>query len=167
MPNLPARWPCLALLLATTLHPAIARETPSHCGVNETIVFSCQTGERIVSLCASRDIGEGRGQLTYRFGRAGRVEMLFPPVAMNPQQAFTYQVLPKGDSVRFSNEGVTYVLFSEIRPGTGDVEGVVVARPGRKPNLLTCRNGALGPEGWGPVYKAKLPRDQTDFEIPR
>lgn len=167
MPKPPVRWSFLVFLLAATCHPAVARETPSHCGVHETAVFSCQTGERLASLCASRDIGEGRGQLSYRFGREGRVEMIFPPVAMNPQQAFSYQLLPKGDSVRFTHEVVTYVLFSEMRPGTGDVEGVVVARPGRKPHLLTCRNGALGPEGWGPVYKAKLPRDPSGFEIPR
>lgn len=167
MPKPPVRWPFLALLLVSACPPAVARETPNHCGVNERVVFSCQTGERLASLCASRDLGEGRGQLTYRFGREGRVEMIFPPVAMNPQQAFAYQLLPKGDSVRFTHEGVTYVLFSETRPGTGDVEGVVVARPGRKPNLLICRNGALGPEGWAPVYKAKLPRVEAGFDIPR
>lgn len=61
------------------------------------VVFSCQIGERVASLCASSDLAEAQGWLTYRFGRINRVELAYPSANTKPQQAFTYHVLPKGD----------------------------------------------------------------------
>ncbi len=145
---------------------AAVQGSPSHCGMDETTVFSCSIGQKVASLCASDDIGPSSGRLRYAFGRMGKPELVYPAAGTDPRKAFTYGLLTKGDYVRFKIAGVTYVVFSHMRPDIGDFEGVAVARPGRPTVTLACRDGALGQIGWQPVYKATLPRDVELFDVP-
>src|SRR5262249_48314125 len=48
--------------------------TPTHCAINEQVVFSCATDNKVVSVCASSDLA-----LSYRFGPPGRPEISYPP----------------------------------------------------------------------------------------
>jgi hypothetical protein len=140
--------------------------SPSHCERDETTVFSCSIGRKVVSLCASDDIGPSNGRVRYAFGRMGKPELLYPAAGTDPRAAFSYGLMAKGDYVRFMVGKVSYVVFSHTQPDVGDVEGVVVTRPGRAPVTLICKDGALGQVGWQPIYKAKLPRDQEGFDGP-
>lgn len=54
----------------------------SHCTQDEKIVFSCNTGKKIVSVCASQDISPNSGYLQYRFGKLSSPEAIIPS---NPQ----------------------------------------------------------------------------------
>ncbi len=129
-------------------------------------MFSCSIGRKVASLCASSDIGPSSGRIRYAFGAMGKPELVYPAMGTDPRKAFSYGLLAKGDYVRFQNGGVSYVVFSYMQPGIGDVDGVVVTRPGRPPVTLACRDGGLGQTGWQPVYKAKLPQDETGFFVP-
>ncbi|MDX9742240.1 MAG: hypothetical protein RBT59_00295 [Arcobacteraceae bacterium] len=74
----------------TTLPPEPVATTPtttqntqiSHCSEDERIVFSCNTGKKVVSVCASQDISPNSGYLQYRFGKLGSPEAIIPS---NPQ----------------------------------------------------------------------------------
>ena len=138
----------------------------SHCSKEEEVVFSCGIGSKIVSLCASKDISDTQGSLTYTFGKIGNPELRYPAAGTDPRAAFIYHLLPRGDYVRFTNRGATYVLFSAFGPEIGDYEGLVVQPEGKDPIRLNCKGPALGPHGWAPVYKAKLPEDAEEYEIP-
>lgn len=51
----------------------------THCAAGETDVFSCKLKKgKIVSLCASADLGKQAGYLQYRFGPASNVEVAIP-----------------------------------------------------------------------------------------
>ena len=42
-------------------------------------IFSCGTGAKVVSVCAAGELSAGAGSLNYRFGPAGKPEMIYPP----------------------------------------------------------------------------------------
>lgn len=57
-------------------------ETATHCTSNERTLFSCATKKnKIVSICASKDLSPNSGYMQYRFGKLGKVEMTMPQVA--------------------------------------------------------------------------------------
>ncbi len=158
-----SRYACAAFIASLGVcTSAIAgpKSYPSHCDVGETTVFSCSIGRKVASLCASDDIGPSSGRLRYAFGAMGKPELVYPRADTDPRKAFSYGLLAKGDYVRFQSGSISYVIFSHTRPDIGDDEGVVVFRPGRRPVTLGCKDGALGRDGWQPVYKAKLPQDE-------
>lgn len=63
----------LILVCVTSINAA-----PSHCNANENIIFSCQMGKKVVSVCSSKNIGSKTGYLQYRFGKIGSPEALIP-----------------------------------------------------------------------------------------
>lgn len=57
-------------------------ETATHCTSNERTLFSCATKKnKIVSICASKDLSPNSGYMQYRFGKDGKVEMEVPQAA--------------------------------------------------------------------------------------
>jgi hypothetical protein len=154
------------LALSSVAVAATVLAGESHCADNEEVVFSCGIGSKVVSLCASKDISETQGSLTYTFGKIGKPELRYPTAGTDPRAAFSYHLLPRGDYVRFTNGGATYVLFSAFGLGVGDYEGLVVQPESKDPIRLNCKDPALGSHGWAPVYKAKLPEDAEEFGLP-
>lgn len=150
---------------------AAADGRPSLCRGGEVAVFSCATGGKIVSLCASADLAPDRGSLTYRFGRKGALELVHPDPPRPPGSAFSAAVVgdagSAGDIVRFSRGDATYTLYSLTVKGQGDRDGLVVTQGGRRTDLR-CRDFALGDQAWAPVYRAKLPRaEPAELDLPR
>ncbi len=132
-------------------------------------MFSCAVGSRIVSLCASADIGPGSGTLVYRFGRKGALELVHPDPPRPPGAAFSAAVVgdagSAGDIVRFSRGDVTYTLYSVMVRGQDERNGVLVTQAGQRRAALKCRDFPLGKDAWGLMYRAKLPRaEPTDFD---
>lgn len=152
----------LVLSLLPAALPALADTRQSLCLAGEAAVFSCAIGGKIASLCASAGIGPGRGELTYRFGRKGAVELTHPAAPLPPDQAFSAAVVGDagavGDILRFSRGEIGYTLYSIIVKGRGEREGVLVTRNGSRLADLPCKGSALGDEGWQRVYRAKLPK---------
>lgn len=143
---------------------AVAAEDrrPTLCLPAEAAVFSCAVGSRIVSLCASADIGPGQGALVYRFGRKGALELVHPDPSRPPGSAFSTAVVgdagSAGDIVRFSRGDATYTLYSVMVKGQGERNGVLVTQVGRRRAELKCKDFPLGNDAWRLVYRAKLPR---------
>ncbi|MDP2077957.1 MAG: hypothetical protein Q8J85_07890 [Sulfuricurvum sp.] len=68
----------VAISIAFTIANTQLVASTSHCNANENVVFSCNTGKKVVSVCASKNIGPKTGYLQYRFGKIGSPEALIP-----------------------------------------------------------------------------------------
>lgn len=114
----------------------VSAETPSHCGNEEEIIFSCQIREssKILSLCASKDLSDTSGYLQYRFGRLNKVEFAFPHELKQSQKKFLYRHYFRYQvdrtEISFENHGHEYTIYSYYEgdgPGTPiQEEGVQV-----------------------------------------
>jgi hypothetical protein len=125
------------------------------CHDDEQVLFSCpvQGGTKTVSLCGSRDLTDKAGYLQYRFGRAGNLELEFPPQRRETWRMFRYSHYFRYQvdrmAVRFDNNGFTYTLFDSYE---GDTEpkvrqqGVQITLPekGRKDIIILCHATAVG-----------------------
>lgn len=152
----------IALAAAFACGSALADTRPSLCRSSEMAIFSCATGGKIASLCASADLGPSQGSLAYRFGRKGGIELKHPEARALPDQAFSTAVIGDagfaGDIVRFSRGETRYTLYSIIVKGQGERDGILVSRGGRRLAELKCEDSALGADAWKLLYRAKLPK---------
>ena len=138
-----------AALVALTA-PAGAAET-TLCGTDETVVFSCHVGKKIVSLC--RPAAEEKS-LVYRFGAAGRPELVFPESDRADGQGFTRSEAVRfgggSTSVSFQRGEYRYSVYSQVGRGEGpertpEIEdGVLVLRDGKPLRRLICDDGGEG-----------------------
>ncbi len=156
-----------------------AQTKGSWCTTSETVVFSCKTGGKTVSVCSSAGASTRKGTLQYRFGKVGPAEppeVAVPAGETLPQQAATGTSVPfaggGGIWLRFRKGDYAYVVYS----GTGrwgpkgevqDKQGVVVERSGKSIAHLRC---ATEPEGQlSPDWLDSLgirTRDNEDFLFP-
>ena len=168
----------LATLAALAVAPpAAAAEPVTHCKATETIVFSCSTGSRILSICASKDLSKNSGYMQYRYGPAGKPELVFPELPRHPAGVFTPGTLTfsggGGTYLKFAKPPYTYTVFSAIgnfgRNGKATVEGVAIAKGEAEFANIPCRSGANDVAGeLGPDFfeKAGLKAPESDFDIP-
>ncbi|MEY3881179.1 MAG: hypothetical protein RIQ94_1975 [Pseudomonadota bacterium] len=154
------------------LFSSAAIATESHCNAQEQVVFSCSTGTKLVSVCASKDLSATRGYLQYRFGVSSKPELLFP--------SSTQTILPRtniqartlmfagggGGYLRFINGHYNYIVYSAIGQGWGAKDGIAVEKDGKVMANLLCKEvpvSILSEDFFG---KAGLSNDQKEFELP-
>jgi len=58
----------------------IAQEGQSQCSQDEQVLFSCtlKKTQKVISLCASKDLSANSGYLQYRFGPLKKIELAIP-----------------------------------------------------------------------------------------
>jgi len=169
---------CALTLAGVTASATLARAAaPTLCRPGETVVFSCPTGTRTASVCASAGLSASGGEMQYRFGRANAVELAFPAPGTRPADAFTTGTLMfaggGGAWLRFETGGYRYTVFDAIgKWGRGGaplgVAGVAVQKDGKEIANVRCTadpSGELGPDFFARAgLKAAGP--DADFEIP-
>lgn len=160
--------------------PRAAPASPqtSFCTPMEEVVFACQTGTKLVSVCASRDVAPGQGYLQYRFGKPDSrdpLEMIHPEGEIAPSRAATGENVPfaggGGAWLRFRKGDTAYVVYSGIgkwgpKGETMEKEGLVVERGNKTLASLPCTGplrGELGPD-W--FEKAGVSARGEDFLFP-
>ena len=173
---------CLQLALLMPLlggSPSVRAQTApprtSFCTSSESVVFACRTGAKMVSVCASKDAGPGRGYLQYRFGRpdsADPVELALPEAKALPTKAAnggseSYSG-GGGAWLRFSKGNVAYTVYSGIGnwgpKGEKRIkEGLLVERGGKQVANLAC-TGKLESE-LGPDWFEKMGVERADQEF--
>jgi hypothetical protein len=144
--GLSAKFSLLLMMAGAAPLPGAAAVT--HCKANETIVFSCSTGSRILSICASRDLSKNAGYMQYRYGQAGKPELVFPEMPRHPAGLFTPGTLSfsggGGAYLKFSKPPYAYTIFSAIgnwgRSGKATAQG--------SPSRRTGRNSPTSPAAW-------------------
>lgn len=175
-----------APLAGTTTTPAAppsAQTSPgqaSFCTSQEVIVFSCRTGAKMVSVCASKDASPTKGYVQYRFGKPDSsepLELTLPEGQMPPPRAATGEAVPfaggGGAWMRFAKGPVAYTVYSGIgnwgpRGEKREKAGLAVERAGKHVAVLRCNNpsavrGLLGPD-W--FEKVGLKPGNLDFDFP-
>ncbi len=155
MPSLsPIRTVCVLLAALGTGISVVQAAPASHCAADEEVVFSCrlQKSAKLVSLCASKNLlnKPQDGRLTYRFGKPGAVELVFPQqTAASPQQFLLFHYFRPGldtTEVSFANNGFSYALYQHFEAESGgrnmQESGVRVASTDAAPNgtdiTLSC-----------------------------
>lgn len=134
----------LALLAAMTMALAaqVQAGTVGHCLDGEEALFSCQIKgkTKVLSVCASDDLGPGRGSIQYRFGEPGQIEMTYPVDKKGSRDAFRMSSYSRSmvsyTSLSFENKGVGYVVYDDYNGEEGRDEyasGVkVILQDGRE-----------------------------------
>ncbi len=158
--------------------PAQSGVQKSFCTPQETVVFSCRTGEKMVSACASQDAGRNQGSLQYRFGKpdsSEALEMSLPAGRTIPSRAATGSTLSfsggGGAWLRFRNGQTAYTLYTGIgkwgpKGATQEKQGLAVERGGKLVANLKCNArpvSLLGPD-W--FEKVGVKDAGEDFDIP-
>ena len=142
-------------------------------------MYSCKTGAKTVSVCASAGASKQKGYLQYRFGKTGpgeAAEVALPAGEVVPQQAATGVSVPfaggGGSWLRFRKGEYSYVVYSGIglwgpKGEIQEKQGVVVERNGKSIAHLRCAaepDGQLGPD-WLESLGIRT-RDNEDFLFP-
>lgn len=128
----------VALVGGASAEPASTRpvrsDAASHCRPGERVVYTCQFGKKLGSVCL------GRQSLYYRFGPKGRTELDISSlpdwsnihIGGNRSQAGLNQ-----NHIRFTNRGTHYVVHA-------GVTGQLNERPGVRISGITVLGGETG-----------------------
>lgn len=158
----------VAINLAWISQLAAAADT--HCTKEESVIFSCKTGQKIVSICATKSISTSSEYPQYRFGRKGSPEMIFPIEKQQSNadiQANTLRFSGGGGAyIRFSTGQYAYVVYTAIGRGWGEKAGIVVEKDHKLQAKLTCKKPVLSELGPDFFQQAGLAEDQRGFELP-
>jgi hypothetical protein len=103
----------VATLVALTLANTQLFASNSHCNASENVVFSCNTGKKVVSICASKAINAKSGYVQYKFGKLGTPEALIPAKPESFRQSVSAFYLNMGGSaeakgIEFTNGNLLY-----------------------------------------------------------
>ena len=150
-----------ARVIETAAGAKPAATQKSFCSASEVVIFSCHTGTRMVSVCASRDAGLNKGYLQYRFGKfdsSEPLEIVLPEGRIAPAKAAIGEVVSfaggGGTWLRFTKATATYTVYSGIgnwgpKGEKQTKEGLVVERAGKPVASLKCLDlttSLLGPD---------------------
>jgi hypothetical protein len=146
--------------------PAIAN---THCSPQEKVIFSCSTGKKIVSVCASTKLTSSSGYVQYRFGLKGTPELQYPELTSPPSQFVT------GGTLTFSGGGGAYMRFAKgsygyvVYTGIGkdwEKSGIAIENNGKVEASLVCEKEPISELGPDFFTKFGILEDQRGFEIP-
>lgn len=143
--------------------------TPSHCAPDEKVIFSCGTGAKIVSVCASGDLSAGMGSLSYRFGPPGHPEMTYPPPGpwRDVTRSGTWMFSGGGGAwLAFHRETFRYIVYTAIGRGWGEKAGIAVEQNGKRLMNLACRGKPVSELGPDFFSESGIPDDDTPFDLP-
>jgi len=157
---------------------AIATALPLHapaadvgaCVPPQRAVFSCSTGTKTIAVCASQDLAASSGQLQYRFGRPGAIELGYPPAGADWRtftRAGTLAFSGGGGAfIAFTNAPYRYVVYSAVGKGWGSKAGVVVEKGGKRIARLPCKGEATSELGPDLFTNAGIAEAEDAFELP-
>lgn len=129
----------LACLACAPLSPAVAQVEQSLCSAEEKVLFACATKERLLSICAARDLSPKAGYVQFRYGYPGSKEMIAWPEARYPRQDVTkgnvYLFGKLGTYMRFTMDQTSFVVFSV----GGKRSGLVIEQNNVIEKKIICR----------------------------
>jgi hypothetical protein len=133
----------LLLTLILLISTACAEVKTSNCDKKEEILFSCSTGKKIISFCASpKDFRPA--YLEYRFGTPKMIELSYKVVEHDSVNKFSRaEVLGASSSsteIWFENNGVNYVLGDPVK---GDA-ALEIVKQKKIITRLVCKKDFLG-----------------------
>lgn len=161
-----------ASLIIGTLaaQPGLADPKSGHCSSGDWVIFSCDTGKKTVSVCASPDLSARDGWVEYRFGPIGAPELVVPATRSHPRdgvQVGTWSFSGGGGAfMQFSNAPYAYAVYTAIGKGWGETSGVAVLKNGKRVANLPCRSPVQSELGPDLFDRAGLADEPAAFELP-
>jgi hypothetical protein len=158
--------------------PAKAPAQTSFCTPMEDVIFACQVGTKLVSVCASKGATANKGYVQYRFGKPDSrdpLEMVLPEGEVAPSRAATGESVPfaggGGAWLRFRKADTAYVVYSGIgkwgpKGETMEKQGVVVERGNATLASLPCTGPLLGELGPDWFERVGVQSKGEDFLFP-
>lgn len=115
----------------------LSAQAATLCTSVEVTEWSCSTRSKSYALCSSKDLGPHSGYLQYRAGTT-RPEFRYPAALEHPAGRFELRLLPRGVLMRFTNDGVRYVIDEPLAgPTTIDI-----VRDDAPIASITCRSSS-------------------------
>ncbi len=163
---------------ASSKMAAKAAGQSSFCTPLEISVFTCKSGVKMASVCASKTHSKNKGYLQYRFGKFDAfepLEMTWPEDEVVPSKAAKGEYTPYagggGTHLRFTKGDTSYIVYS----GTGrwgskgetmDKQGIAVERNGKLVANLKC--SVMGESELGPDWfeKSGIQPSNKEFTFP-
>lgn len=136
----------LFVLSCFAFTPSMA-QSQTFCDANEYVVFSCSTGKKTVSVCASKVFSSSEGYLQYRFGAPGKIEMAYPRIKQHPRDQFTaFYATPVMDdgsramvvSLAFGVNDYGYEISTFAKQDTAETS-LTVTQAGKTLATLKCQ----------------------------
>ena len=150
--------------------PTSALAADTHCSGQEANVFSCTTGKKIISVCASKDLSRSSGDLQYRFGPKGAPEIQVPEAREHPEPSVKSGTLAfsggGGAWLRFIKGEYGYVVYTATGKDWGAKEGVAVEKGDKLVANIKCNKPAQSGLGKKLFEKAGLSADAKEFKLP-
>jgi hypothetical protein len=161
---------CTLILIFCTL-AASASAAPTLCLGNEDNIFSCSAGQKLISVCASKDLAADHGYLQYRFGLPNKVELAVPAGrAVSPANSAVSGRLTfsggGGAYLRFKSGDYEYAVYTAIGKGWGEKDGVAIEKSGKRLSHVSCKDEPVSKLGDEFFTKAGLKEDKKDFDLP-
>jgi hypothetical protein len=163
------RFACGVALASGLILGPLAGAAEAHCSSGEQTLFSCSTGSKIVSVCATPDLSTVDGVVQYRFGPKGSPELRHPPAA-------DWRKWTRGGVLTFAGGGGAYLAFvrgpyrylvyTAIGRGWGEKAGVVVEKSGKRVASLRCREKETSELGPDLFARAGIIEDRVGFDLP-
>ncbi len=87
---------------------------PTHCNIDEQIIFSCKIKNKFVSVCSEKS---KPNKITYRYGNIGSPEFIFPNPLASKSDQINYGTAfsaPHGIShINFTNSSHQYFVYKK------------------------------------------------------
>jgi hypothetical protein len=140
------------------------------CATNETFLYSCPSGKKIISICATNLSADG-GSVQYRFGSKEAPEIRVPAKAEEWRKSTIARHLDfaggGGAYVAFLNPPYRYVVYSALVRGEGMKDGVAVEKDGKRIGHFSCTQTPVTEIGPDLLRENKFPEDPDDsFLLP-
>lgn len=117
---------------------------PTLCGKLEGVYFSCATKGKVISLCLTNEFGPDAGELTYRYGVVGNVELEYSASYgdLNSKYGYAFSSYAKGNVAELSfNIGkYVYTIHSDKHVFRASAAGVFVERDNKVVAYKQCDN---------------------------
>ncbi len=163
---------CNARLLAAVailILPSAGQAASSQCTNSESVLFTCRSGNNVVSVCASQ-LSADAGMVQYRFGPEGAPNIRFPPAAEDWRARTRAGMLTYagggGAYVAFTNAPYRYVVYTAIGRGWGEKAGVAVEKNGKLVSNRSCKQEPVSELGPDVFRNAGFPADPGGFDLP-
>jgi hypothetical protein len=151
----------LAMLAISAAFCPPVKADNSLCSATEKVFFSCATGKKIVSICASADYPAPSAAFQYRFGPKGAPELVWPETATSRAGVTFGNIGYSGGGlgyIRFTKGDIEYVVYSGMGKGWAK-DGVMVQKNGKSLANHLCKGDVIQD-----LWHTGLPEDDIERE---
>ena len=131
----------LLIMLSLTFSSSGSSADFRHCSLDENVVFSCAVGEKIASICASKDAAIDKGYVQYRFGFLENTEFTYPENKEPANINFSIKYQLASNYIIFKKNLLTYKIISPNH--NAGVRFIEVSNSEKLISTLSCSSSPI------------------------